>query len=106
MFGTELVTRIRQVPSGPPDPYSREPSLVEERIDLWTSEPPAPRASADDVRPERTASSDGWTVMFPNGTDVRREDRIEVRGIEYDIDGTPADWPGEDLLVQLVRSEG
>lgn len=104
MFGSEQVVRIRR--SGEVDPYTGEPSGDAEGLGLWTTEPPAPRPASEDARSDRTASIDGWTLFLPNGTDVRRTDSFEVRGEEYAVDGEPADWPGQDLIVQTVRAEG
>jgi hypothetical protein len=104
MFGREKVVRLR--PTGDIDPYTGAPSGAATRMDLWTSEPPAPRTAAEDVRSDRTASIEGWTLLFPNGSDVQRSDRFEVRGVEFAVDGEPADWPGQDLMVQTIRVEG
>lgn len=40
----------------------------------------------------RTAVIAGLTVYLPAGADVRPADRIEIRGVVYDIDGEPGDW--------------
>lgn len=52
-----------------------------------------------------------WTVLAPPDADVRPNDRIDYRGIEYEIDGMPAAQPSptgalNHLVILLKRWEG
>lgn len=71
-----------------------------------------PRPSAEPVQDARNSVTSGWTVYLPAGTVVTARNRLEVRGLVYDVLGDPADWraafspwaPG--LAVQCSRTVG
>jgi hypothetical protein len=52
----------------------------------------APRLEDEDRRNGREGIVTGWTVYFPAGADVRGTDRVRIRGLEYRVDGQPAQW--------------
>lgn len=69
----------------------------------------APRSSSED-NDGRTAMIVGLTVYLPAGTDLQPADRLEVRGVVYEVDGEPGDWrnpytdtrAGLEVAVQRV----
>lgn len=71
----------------------------------------APSSSSED-NANRQGVVAGLTVYAPADADIRHTDRVEVRGLVYEVDGTPNDWrspfsgrrPG--LEVALKRVEG
>ncbi len=52
----------------------------------------APRLQGDAEGDGRQGVIIGATVYFPEGTDVRSTDRLEVRGEEHTIEGDPGIW--------------
>lgn len=90
------------------DPYSNEQvadwttKLVH---DCTTLAPPEPRPSGEPVQDARNSVTSGWTLYLPAGTPVTAHSRVRVRGVEYPVQGDPADW-GLGLVVQAYRTEG
>lgn len=105
----ETVTRIRVTPGGR-DPYGDPIGDVEEHVDI-TGCAVAPRQAGEQIGAGRIAVTSGLTVYVPPGADVLPSDRIEVRGVVYEVEGEPAEWrspftgwePGRE--VQLIRVE-
>ena len=97
------------------DPYSGEQTGTD-----WTnpSESPVgnvlcePRPSGEPVQAARNAVTSGWTLYFQGEptTPPTAQDRIRVRGIDYQVMGEPSDWrlgswrPG--IVVQVERVTG
>lgn len=52
----------------------------------------APLKVAEDVDTDGARLLDGWTVYMPHGTDVVASDSLEVRGVDYPVDGVPGVW--------------
>ena len=106
----EPVTRIRATVTGV-DRYDNPVTT-----DVETELPPA--AFAPEGSPEQDAV--GRIVISQSPTlywrevrpDVVASDRLRVRGVEYAVDGVPADWrdpnggPLGGLVVRLSRSDG
>lgn len=51
----------------------------------------APAGAAELVQGRDTVTTQP-ALYLPPGTDVAAVDRATVRGVTYDVDGTPADW--------------
>jgi hypothetical protein len=90
------------------DPYS------DEDVEDWTTPtertvttvaPPEPRPSDEPVQDARNALVNGWTLYLPVGDPITASNRVRVRGEEYPVQGTPADWP-MGVVVQAYRTEG
>lgn len=71
----------------------------------------APTSSASIRGDGRDGVTVGLTLFAPYGTELHHDDRIEVDGVLYRIEGAPAEWssptgwrPG--VQVALVRVEG
>ena len=88
-------------------------------VDAWADPVPilvhgvAPGASQEAVAAGRDVSSVAWTVYAPAGTVVGRRDRIVWQGVEYAVQGEPADWshgpwpfPGAGVVIELTAWEG
>jgi hypothetical protein len=90
------------------DPYSGEPAEdwdnPTER-DVTTIAPLEPRPSDEPVQDARNAVTSGWTLYLPPGDPITRLNRVSVRGIEYPVQGEPADW-GVGIVVQAFKTEG
>lgn len=69
----------------------------------------APGGISEPIEPGREPVVTEPTVYWRNAwPDVIAADRIEVRGLTYDVIGDPADWRGTivgGLVVKLKRSE-
>lgn len=81
----------------------------------WPVHGIAPGPQGESFDPTRDRSVIAWTVYAPKTGPVPHErDRVLVDGIEFDIDGRPADWtrgPWEPrqrvgIVVELRRIEG
>lgn len=90
------------------DPYSGEdvqdwdnPSSR----DVTTVAPPEPRPSSEPLQDARNSVVNGWTLYLPAGDPITAQDRVRVRGVDYPVQGTPADW-GVGVVVQAYRTEG
>ena len=64
-----------------------------------------------DLTDGRTGSSASWTIRGPFNADVVPSDRIELLGVECDIDGEILRQPGPSALtshtiIRLTRVEG
>lgn len=68
-------------------------------------------SSSEDVTARDQVSSSA-TVWPPHGTDIRPTDQMRVRGVLYDVQGTPGDWRSPftgiaaPLQVELSRVVG
>lgn len=51
-----------------------------------------PVSSSEDNSDGRQAVITGYRVYLDPGADVQSGDRVVLRGVTYDVDGTPADW--------------
>jgi hypothetical protein len=104
---TETVTRLRA--GTVTDPYSGEDAedwSAPTEVDIVTLAPAEPRPSGEPLENARNALVNGWTLYLPYGSDVTARDRMLVRGEEYPVQGTPADWLGAGIVVQAFRTEG
>lgn len=108
-------TVIRQRATPVEDPYSGEPigldwdnpnELDLEGCAIWPG-------SANEIYAIGRNSEDvELTVAAPSGSDVKRHDRIVVRGEVFEVDGTPWDYkspltgwtPG--LIIELKITNG
>lgn len=100
------------------DPYSGDPTMAWELSDgqSWLTEPtertvttlaPAePRPSQEPTQDARNAVVSGWTLYLPAGDPITAANRVRVRGIEYPVQGQPADWLGTGVVVQAFKTEG
>ena len=50
------------------------------------------RISTTNFDPDQVVVVDGLTIYLPGGTDVQDDDRFEIRGRTYEIDGEAFDW--------------
>lgn len=51
----------------------------------------APTGSTELIQGQDTVITQP-SVYLPAGTDVTALDRVTIRGVTYDVDGTPQDW--------------
>lgn len=69
-----------------------------------------PRPSGEPLQDARNSVTSGWTLYMPAGTVITSRHRVRVRGLDYQVEGEPADWrlgswlPG--LVVQTKRVTG
>lgn len=91
------------------DPYSGE------TVEDWTTStersvttlaPAEPRPSQEPVQDARNAVVSGWTLYLPAGDPIGPQNRVRVRGVEYPVQGQPADWLGAGVVVQAYKTEG
>lgn len=90
------------------DPYSGEPAEDWDNPtgrDVTTIAPLEPRPSDEPVADARNALVSGWTLYLPPGDPITRLNRVRVRGVEYPVQGEPADW-GVGVVVQAFKTEG
>ena len=92
------------------DPYSTDPVESWAPADVTTRTvttiaPLEPRPSDEPVQSARNAVTSGWTLYLPAGDPITSRDRVRVRGIDYPVQGEPADW-GVGVVVQAFRTEG
>jgi len=103
----ETVIRIRRIPGGR-DAYGDPVGDSEDRLTI-TGCALAPRQAGEQIAPGRLAVTSGMDLYAPAGSDILPSDRIEVRGVLWEVDGEPGDWvspytgrrPG--MIVPLVR---
>lgn len=104
---TETVTRKRGTPVV--SPYSTQATdlswTTPTELAITTVAPPEPRVSTEPLEDARHSVVVGWTLYLPSGSDVQPDDRMEVRGQDFPVDGEPAEW-GMGLVVQTLRTEG
>lgn len=109
----EAVTRLRGTPKV--GDYSSEETDLDWTLPDVLEIPGCgfnPGQSSEPVQDARNSVVTQPEVYAPAGTDVLAGDRLVVRGVTYDVDGTPADWrspftgwaPG--LVVALKGVEG
>lgn len=71
-----------------------------------------PRPSDEPVEDARNSVTSGWTLYFQTIPDTlpTSENQVKVRGINYWVEGEPADWRMGDwrpgLVVQAWRRVG
>ena len=99
------------------DPYSDEPVATWELAEgqTWTTNPTErpvttiaplePRPSDEPVQDARNAVTSGWTLYLPPGDPITRLNRVRVRGVDYPVQGEPADW-GVGIVVQAFKTTG
>lgn len=92
------------------DPYSSQPEESWDEDDITTRTvttiaPLEPRPSDEPVQDARNAVTSGWTLYLPSGDPITRLNRVRVRGVDYPVQGEPADW-GVGIVVQAFRTEG
>ena len=71
-----------------------------------------PRPSGEPTQEARNATTSGFTLYLPAGTEIGPQNRVVVRGGTYEVLGEPAEWvnpftgwaPG--IVVQVERVEG
>lgn len=73
----------------------------------------APGSMTEPAQTNRDLSLVAYTIGVQPGTLVTERDRVLVDGIEYEIDGRPADWtrgPWSDtrggIIIELRKAEG
>ncbi|MEU8023758.1 hypothetical protein AB0B88_16235 [Micromonospora haikouensis] len=86
-LGGELVVVLHRVQLADPDRYGNTRYRTEE-IPVQGA---AVRILGSDERPEGggTSTTDNLEVMLPPGTPVGSNDMLRVRGLPYEVDGTP-----------------
>jgi hypothetical protein len=52
----------------------------------------APLKDGEDQDVDGVRIVDGWSVYLPFGTDLVASDLVEVRGVDYHVDGVPGVW--------------
>ena len=97
------------------DPYSQTTVLD------WTQTPDSvdlpdvlcePRPQGEPIQDARNSVVSGWTLYCQTvpATMPTSQNRVRVRGVDYEIDGEPADWqmgtwhPG--LVIQAWKKAG
>lgn len=73
-----------------------------------------PATQAEAVDDTRTAATTGWRVQSEEGTrpDITATDRLEWRGLTYEVDGEVAEWPDpltgdvHHIEFTMVRATG
>lgn len=90
------------------DPYSGE--TVEDwsnptTRDVTTIAPLEPRPSSEPVQDARNAVISGWTLYLPAGDPITSANRVRVRGVDYPVQGEPADWSA-GIVVQAFGTAG
>ena len=92
-----------------PDPYTEEPaedwSTATER-EVVTTAPLEPRPSEESDLPTRNLLTNGWTLYLPEGDPISSRNRVRVRGAVYPVQGTPADWGPDGVVVQAYGTTG
>lgn len=105
-----VIVRIRGNPGGE-DEYGDPVTGTEDRTTLAGAFV-APRETSEIDNRGRAGVIVGLTLFAPYETDLRYDDRIEVDGVLYDIEGEPGRWrnPFTDweagIQAALVRSSG
>lgn len=86
-LGGELVVVLRRIALPEADRYGNTRYRTEET----PVQGAAVRILGSDERPENggTSTTDNLEVMMPPGTPVGSHDRLRVRGLVYEVDGTP-----------------
>jgi hypothetical protein len=90
------------------DPYSGETTEDWDNPtsrSVTTIAPLEPRPSSEPVQDARNAVIKGWTLYLPAGDPVSAANRVRVCGIDYPVQGEPADW-GVGVVVQAFTTEG
>jgi hypothetical protein len=86
-LGGELVVVLHRIALPEPDRYGN----TRYRTEPTTVEAASVRILGSDERPEGggTSTTDNLEVVLPPGTAVGANDRLRVRGLVYEVDGTP-----------------
>lgn len=109
-FG-ETVTILRTSPGGT-DPYGdpidgEDVEVPVEGCAVWTG-----AMAAEQLLAGREPSTADRAVSFPYGTDVRRTDRLRIRGEVFEVSGDPFEYRNPftgtefGVLVYANRGEG
>lgn len=106
MNGVDQVTRLRRELTGEDRYGNPEYSVVESEIPELALFAPKDVIPALEVgrSPTIVEPSLYWWQAWP---DIRADDRLRVRGVEYEVLGTPADWRSQTiggLVVKLYDS--
>ena len=92
-----------------PDPYTEEPAEDWDTAtgrDVVTIAPLEPRPAQESDLPTRNLVTSGWTLYLPAGDPVTSKNRVRVRGVDYPVQGDPADWGPAGVVVQATRTDG
>lgn len=91
------------------DPYSKKP------VDDWTLPPlelplralVADSGSVEPLTQDRTPVDSDYTLYFDSDSvDVKRTDRMRVRGDVCTVEGKPFSWQGAGFVVHVKIREG
>lgn len=85
-LGGEQVVILRRIASGQDRRHNDRYTTVEVPVDGCAVRP---LASQERATGSRDQTVDTIEVTLPPDTDVERNDRLRVRGLVYDVDGTP-----------------
>ncbi len=114
MLPTPHVLQVkRRVVSPTKDARGNYPVSFPTSID-WPVSGIAPGANVEPGLPNRDLSLILWTVYAPVHDNQPTElDRVVLNGVEYAVEGRPADWsngpwlhPNAGVVVELKRAEG
>lgn len=106
---TETVTRLRA--GTKVDAFAKPPRNVADwdaatGVDMETLAPAEPMPSAEPAETARNSVSTSWRLFLDAAEDVTAYDRMIVRGVTYDVIGTPALWAGAGLVVVVGKTKG
>lgn len=86
-------TVIRQRATTTTDRYNNSvPDWTTPETVTLTARGVEPTSSTEDDRDGRQAVITGYRVYLDSGADVLPSDRVVLRGVTYEVNGTPADW--------------
>jgi hypothetical protein len=85
-------------PHGDPLPGTGSETTVEDCLF-------APGASRELLDNANQVRADG-TVFAPPGTRVDAHDQVRIRGLLYDVAGTPREWLGAVVEIPVRRTTG
>lgn len=108
---TEVIVRVRAgEPTGEKDAFGKDvlgPPTEREIAGAWF----APGGASEPPEIGRNAVITEPTLYFHDERpDITERDQVRVRGLLYDVEGTPADWRHdggpEGLVIRLKRAGG
>lgn len=106
----ETVTRIRETATGAVDRYGN-PITTDVETDIEGAAF-APKGLPELTPVGRVITNEAPTLYFRYVPDIIAADRMRVRGVEYRVDGVPAEWRDPwgstvgGLVVTLAGSDG